>query len=295
MAQAVRPAEQVTLIEIDIGFHADNGLVLGFHSFEQDHRAGLVDERGQIRQRAAHHAIARGSGRDRTVEFHDIGLQRPDAVEVRMAGAEIVDGDQATERAQRLDDLLQQHLIADAAFDDLDHDAVRRHAVTPHDAAKIATALDVAHDLVGADIEEHPAIVGRLLREVADMQSLTQPFELLRIGSAGRVGIKKLHRRNRCIVGIHGAQQGFVTDGLWMGETEDRLERTLQPQIAVGRGEAAVVVTGELGMGTCRACIGYVCCLRHMTSSPRATRAHYRCFGPKVNRLKKLHGAQLRA
>src|SRR5208282_390616 len=88
-----RMSEVKTLYEIGVRIHRDHRFELGFDTLHHDQRSGLMQQRYHARHNAADIEIACCLSDNRTVEFDNIWTQLPNAVEVRVAGAEIIDRD----------------------------------------------------------------------------------------------------------------------------------------------------------------------------------------------------------
>ena len=88
-----RPAEQIALRKIHIRFHRENQLLGGLHAFDHHQHPRLMQQRHELRQNRLLGAV-RGRANQLAVELDEVRADSQQAVEVRLPGAEIVDGDQ---------------------------------------------------------------------------------------------------------------------------------------------------------------------------------------------------------
>jgi hypothetical protein len=201
--------------------------VLGLDALHAHQRPGLVQNRDDAGEHVAHARLDADAARHLAVDLHDVRAQAPDAVEVRVAGAEIVDHDHAAHLAVILDRGGEARLAHHLGFDQLDRHAVRREAVlVQHVREERAVARPFDRD-VRVDVEEQPAARLARLLEVLHVQAAAAAVEV-DSGRAARRAAEQLGGRDHRAGGVAGADQAFVADRAAVREAEDRLELARQ-------------------------------------------------------------------
>jgi hypothetical protein len=203
-----RAGEQVALDEARAAFQGEVQFRLGLHAFGDDPAAGLL---GHLRQGLDHLAAGAAAGgllEQAHVQLEDVRLQRQHAVELGVAGAEIVDGDARAGVAVARHHL-GQALVAAAQLGDLEDHPVRVDAV-------LLQLLEAGQRLVGAqpadpawrDVQaEEP--VRRRFRQARQGVVADLPVEAAQGGRGNlRIDEQRAHRE-QLAVGLAHAAEGF--------------------------------------------------------------------------------------
>src|SRR6266849_5156164 len=117
--------EIIALHQVGVGVDRAKRLGLGLDSLHAYERARLVEHRDDPGEHAPRERLDRHAARHLTVDLDDVRLQPPDAVEVRVPRAEIVDHDEAAELAVVLDRGDQAFLVLERRLDQLHRHPVR--------------------------------------------------------------------------------------------------------------------------------------------------------------------------
>nr|WP_247255532.1 hypothetical protein [Pseudomonas moorei] len=158
-----------------------------------------------------------------TVDLDDVGLQIPDAVEVGVPRAEIIDGYQAAQLAEMADKALQLLMITDLAFNDLYHQFMRRNSSGLQQVMGKTNVRLYADLVLRVQIEKQPGLPRGLLRKVMHMQDPAGAIQFQVFTAITRHGQQGCRRLCRAI-GMVSANQPFVAHRPTMRDTENRLE-----------------------------------------------------------------------
>ena len=123
-----RPAEVKALNEIGVAGEGELRLVFGLDTLDQHELAGFVQQRDEARQNRGRRRAMRRMRKHHPVDFDDVGIELPHALEIRIAGAEVIERDEEPEFAKTprlLGDALE---IVYPVLVDLEHDAPRRQS-----------------------------------------------------------------------------------------------------------------------------------------------------------------------
>ncbi|MNV45679.1 hypothetical protein D3C71_1374850 [compost metagenome] len=166
------------LEHVGVGGNGHQGLVFAFHTLHDHQAAGLVQQADHAGENPLHPARMAGVLDQAAVDLDDVGFQIPDAVEVGVPSAEVIDGDQATQLAEMADEALELGLIADFAFDDFDHQTMRGNAGGLQQVMGKANVRLYADQVLRVQIEKQPGLTRGLLRKVTHMQGPTGAVQL---------------------------------------------------------------------------------------------------------------------
>src|SRR5207302_565082 len=133
-------------------------LGFGLDSFHADERARFVQHRDDAGEHAPGKRLDRHAARHFAIDLDDVRLQPPDAVEVGVPSAEIVDHDEAADRAVVLDRSDQEFLVVERRLDQFHSDPVRRQPVFPEHLGERAESKALYSD-VRIDVQEEPAVL----------------------------------------------------------------------------------------------------------------------------------------
>jgi len=220
----------------------DDGFFLGFHALGENERADFVEEPRDADESAARGRVLRGAGDHGTVELHDVGVESPDAVEVGMAGAEVVDGDEAAEIAVVAGGVLEGVLILGVGLGDFDDDALGLHAGGLQGFAEERAVGASVDDHFRADVEEEPGgVVGRAV-EVGQVEGTEEAVEK-DDALAGAVGREEGAGRDRLAAFVPGAREAFEAHGAVVGEAVDGLVGAADAEVAVLGFDVAVLTS----------------------------------------------------
>ena len=134
----------------------------GLDALHHHQAARLVDQRHETGQDASHARRAHGFHDHRTIELHDVRFEPPNALEIRLARAEIVDRDQAAEISEILHAARQVLFVVGRGLQDLDHHAMGGYPVALEHARQDGARGVALQDQRGADVQEDPIIGGAL-------------------------------------------------------------------------------------------------------------------------------------
>ena len=218
-----RASEQVALHVAGAALQGKVQLSLGFHALGDDPAAGLL---GHLRQGLDHFAAgtATGGGLEQAhVQLEDVRLQGQYPVQLRVAGAEVVDGDACPGLAVARHHV-REFLAAAAQLGDLEHHALRRHTV-------FLQLLEAGQGLVGAqaadpagrDVDTEEPVRRCLVQAqqgiVADLP--VQPAQGRRRNA--RVGEQRAYRA-QAAVGLAQAPERLDTGNAASGRIDKGLE-----------------------------------------------------------------------
>ena len=124
-----RQCEVIALHQVGVRVGRAKRLGFGLDSFHAYERARLVQHRDDPGEHASRKRLDRHAARHFAVDLDDVRLQPPDAVEVGVPRAEIVDHDEAADRAVVLDRDDQAFLVVERRLDQLYGHPVRGQSV----------------------------------------------------------------------------------------------------------------------------------------------------------------------
>jgi len=179
-----------------------------------------VQHRDDPGEHAPRERLDRHAARHFAVDLDNVRLQPPDAVEVGVPRAEIVDHDEAADRAVVLDRSDQAFLVIERRLDQLHGHPVRRQSVFLEHLGKRAEPKTLDRD-VRVDVQEEPAVLIAQPPEVPHVQSPALAIEL-HARHARRRLCQQLGRQIGLSVRIGPADQALVAHRPAMGETENR-------------------------------------------------------------------------
>lgn len=103
-------------------------LVFRFHAFDKHELARFVQQRDEARQNRSHVGPMRRVRQHDAIKLHDVRIQLPDALDVRMSRAEIVECDQEAALAELTHGVRETLQIFSALLEHFEHDAPWRQA-----------------------------------------------------------------------------------------------------------------------------------------------------------------------
>src|SRR5207249_1188729 len=207
-----------------VGVDRTERLGLGLYSLHTYQGARLAQYRDDPREHAPRERLDRHAARHLPVDLHDVRPQPPDAVEVRVPRAEIVDHDETAELAVVLDRGSQVRLVLERRLDQLHRHPVRRKSVRLEHLQEERPVPETLRGDLRIDVEKQPAARVAEPLEVPDVQGPALAVEADPLLAVTRLA-EQLQRLDAPTArGIDGANQAFVTDGTAMGEAVDRLE-----------------------------------------------------------------------
>src|SRR6266853_757627 len=216
-----------------VGMGVDRAKRLGFgldalHAYE---RARLVQHRDDPGEHAPRERLDRHAARHFAVDLDDVRPQPPDAVEIRVSRAEVVDHDEAAELAVVLDRGNQARFVLERRLDQLDRHPVRRKTVRlQHPQEEGAVPETLGGDL-RIDVEKQPAARVAEPLEVPDMEGPALAVETYPLLALRRLAEQLQRVDAPSARGIDRANQAFVADGTAMSEAVDRLKMARQIEL----------------------------------------------------------------
>src|SRR6266852_3946007 len=223
--------EIIALHQVGVGVDRAKRLGLGLDSLHAYQRARLVEHRDDPGEHASRERLDRHTARHLAVDLDDVRLQPPDAIEVRVSRAEIVDHDEAAELAVVLDRANQARFVLERRLDQLDRHPVRRKTVRlQHPQEEGAVPETLGGDL-RIDVEKQPAARVAEPLEVPDMEGPALAVETYPLLALRRLAEQLQRLDVSSAREMDRANQAFVTDGTAMSETVDRLEMARQTEL----------------------------------------------------------------
>ncbi|KGC93027.1 cyclic diguanylate phosphodiesterase domain protein [Burkholderia pseudomallei] len=238
------PAEAEALHEIDVGVHQDLQRVFVFDALREHHRARVMQHRDEMMNDPMRVACRERALEDRAVELHDVGLDLPDAVEVREAGAEIVDRDQEVAVLDHVDRAGERDLVARRLLDHFEHDARRRQREVRAKRLDERARRDAGVEHLRQHVQEQPARARVLRGEVRDVQAPGQPIEQDRLAARLRTREQRVGR-NRRAVRVGRAGERLIADDALVRDRDDRLKGAGKGDVVISH-TPACVAAGEL-------------------------------------------------
>jgi len=119
----------VALHEVDVATQRGVRAFVGLDTFHQHQAAALVQQRNHLRRDAARVGVHLGANHHAAIELDDLGTHAEHAVEIGMAGTEIVQRHQAAQLAQRNDATIEACIVGQRRFQHLDHHLLGSHPV----------------------------------------------------------------------------------------------------------------------------------------------------------------------
>src|SRR5712692_6167471 len=223
--------EIIALHQVGVGVDRTKDLGLGLDSLHADERARLVEHRDDPGEHASRERLDRHTARHLAVDLDDVRLQPPDAIEVRVPRAEIVDHDEAAELAVVLDRRTQAFLVLERRLDQLHRHPVRRKTVRLQHLQEERSVPETFGGDLRIDVEKQPAARVAEPLEVPDMEGPALAVETYPLLALRRLAEQLQRLDVSSARGMDRANQAFVTDGTAMSEAVDRLEMARQTEL----------------------------------------------------------------
>src|SRR6266852_9230220 len=226
-----RRSEVVALHQVGVRVGRAECLGFGLDSFHAYERARLVQDRDDPGEHAPRERLDRHAARHFPVDLDDVRLQPPDAVEVRIPRAKIVDHDEAAELAVVLDRRTQAFLVLERRLDQLHRHPVRRKTVRLQHVQEERSVPQTFGGDLRIDVEKQPAARVAEPLEVPDMEGPALAVETYPLLALRRLAEQLQRLDVSSAREMDRANQAFVTDGTAMSENVDRLEMARQTEL----------------------------------------------------------------
>ena len=187
-----------------------------------------MQQRHDPGEHAPRERLDRHPARHIAVDLHDVRLQPPDAVEIRVAGAEIVDHDEAAQIAVVIDRGGEAPLVLERRLDQLHGHPVGGETVFLQHLRKRTEPAALDRD-ERVDVEKEPAVLIAQALEVPDVERSALAVELHARHPRRRL-CEELGRQVELSARIGPADQPLVAHGPTMGKAENRLEMAGQAE-----------------------------------------------------------------
>src|SRR5712691_10898940 len=214
----------IALRQVGMGVDGAKGLGLGLDALHAYERARLVQHRDDPGEHAPRERLDRHAARHFAVDLDDVRPQPPDAVEIRVSRAEIVDHDEAAELAVVFDRGYQARFVLERRLDQLDRHPVRRKTVRLQHLQEECPVPETFGGDLRIDVEEQPLAHVAEPLEIPHMQGPALAVEAYPLLALRRLAEQLQRVDAPSARGIDRANQAFVADGTAMSKAVDRLE-----------------------------------------------------------------------
>ncbi len=221
----------IALHQVGMGVDGAKGLGLGLDALHAYERARLVQHRDDPGEHAPRERLDRHAARHFAVDLDDVRPQPPDAVEIRVSRAEIVDHDEAAELAVVLDRRDQARFVLERRLDQLDRHTVRRKTVRLQHLQEERPVAETFGSDLRIDVEKQPAAHFAEPLEIPHVQGPALAVEAYPLLALRRLAEQFQRVDAPSARGIDRANQAFVADGTAMSEAVDRLEMARQIEL----------------------------------------------------------------
>src|SRR6267154_1050842 len=226
-----RRSEVVALHQVGIRVGRAKRLGLGLDALHAYERARLVQHRDDPGEHSSRERLHRHAARHFAVDLDDVRPQLPDAVEIRVPRAEIVDHDEAAEFAVMLDRGDQARFVLERRLDQLDRHAVRRKTVRLQHLQEERPVPETFGGDLRIDVEKQPVAHVAEPLEIPHMQGPALAVEAYPLLALRRLAEQLQRVDAPSARGIDRANQAFVADWTAMSEAVDRLEMARQIEL----------------------------------------------------------------